>query len=83
MNEPADDENDLDKVAETLARESDISKDIIIKNIDKTHPIGKTDEKGLQRRIVKFTSDSFKEKVYKKQKKKSLKTKRKKNNLSK
>ena len=70
MNEPADDKNDLDKVAKTLARESDISKDIIIKNIDKTHPIGKTDEKDLQRRIVKFTFHSFKEKVFKKHKKK-------------
>ena len=82
INEPADDENDLDNVAETLAKESDISKDIIIKNIDKTHLIGKTDEKGLQRRTVKFTSSSFKEKVFKKPKKnikkKSLKTKRKK-----
>ena len=83
MSEPADDENDLDKVAETLARESDISKGIIIKNIDKTHPIRKTEKKGLQRRIVKFTSDSFKEEVFKKHikiLKKSLKTKRKKNN---
>ena len=62
MNEPADDKNNLDKVAETLARESDISKDIIIKNIDKTHPIGKTDEKGLQRRIIKFTSRQFQRK---------------------
>ena len=86
MNEPADDENDFKKVAETLARESDISKVIIIKNIDKSHPIGKTDEKSLQRRIVKFTSDSFKRKVFEKHKrkfKKSLKTKRKKNNQSK
>ena len=86
MNKPADDENDLDKVAETLARESNISKDIIIKYIDKTHPIGKTDEKGLQCRIVKLTSDSFKEKVFKKQKKKikkiSLKTKKKKKKKS-
>ena len=80
MNEPGDEENDLDKVAEPQARESDTSKDIIIKNIDKTHPISKTGEKGLQRRIVKFTLDSFKEKVfqkYKKNKEKSLKTKRK------
>ena len=69
MNEPGDDENDLDKVSETLTLESEIRKDIIIKNIDKTHPIGKTDEKGLQRRMVKFTSDSFKEKVFKKHKK--------------
>ena len=83
MSEPGDNENNLDKVAETLARESNINKYIIIKNIDKTHHIGKTDEKGLQRRIAKFTSDSFKEKVFKKHKKnktkkKSLKTKRKK-----
>ena len=69
MNEPGGDENDLDKVSETLTLESEIRKDIIIKNIDKTHPIGKTDEKGLQRRMVKFTSDSFKEKVFKKHKK--------------
>ena len=45
---------------------------IIRKNIDKTHPISKTDEKGQQRRIVKFTSDSFKEKVFKKHKKKKI-----------
>ena len=81
MNEPGDNENDSDKVAKTLARESHTSKDIIIKNIDKTHLISKTGEKGLQRRIVKFTLNSFKEKVfqkYKKNKEKSLKTKRKK-----
>ena len=35
MNEPGDDENDLDKVAEALAKESDINKDIVIKNIEK------------------------------------------------
>ena len=62
---PGDDENDLDKVAKTLARERDINKDIVIKNIDKTHPIGKIGEYGLQCKIVKFTSDSFKEKVFK------------------
>ena len=66
MNEPGDEENDLENVAETLARESDFHKDIVIRNINKTHPIGKIDDKGLQRRIVKFTSDSFKEKVFKK-----------------
>ena len=86
INEPADDENDLDNVAETLARESDISKDIIIKNIDKTHLIGKTDEKGLQRRTVKFTSNSFKEKVFKKHqkniKKKNHRRPKEKNNQS-
>ena len=66
MSKSTDDENDLDKVAETLARESDISKDIFMKSIDKTHPIGKADEKVLQRRIVKFTSaNNFKEKVFK------------------
>ena len=31
MNEPGDDENNLDKVAETLARESSIQKDIVKK----------------------------------------------------
>ena len=35
MNKSGDDENNLDEVAETLARESDINKDISIKNIDK------------------------------------------------
>ena len=47
MNEPGGDENYLDKFAETLARESGINKDIVIKNTYKTHPIGKIDEKGL------------------------------------
>ena len=78
MNEPGDDRNDLDKVAETLARESNISKDII-KNVNKTYPISKTDEKGLQHRIVKFTSDSFKGKVFKKQEKKIIENQKKKN----
>ena len=86
MNEPDHDKNDLDKVAETLARESDINKDIVIRNIGKTHTFGKIDKNGLQRRIVKFTTDSFKEKVFKKHKKnktkKSFKIKRKRNNQS-
>ena len=69
MNEPGEEENDLENVAETLARESDIHKDIVIRNIDKAHPIGKIDDKGLQRKIVKFTSDSFREKAFKKHKK--------------
>ena len=46
MNEPGDAENYLDKFAETLVRESSINKDIVIKSIYKTHPTGKTDEKG-------------------------------------
>ena len=66
MNKPGDDEDDLHKVAETLAKENNITKDIIIKNIDKTHPISKTDKKDVQHRIVKFTSDSFEEKLFKK-----------------
>ena len=69
MNKSGDDENNLGEVAETLAGESDINKDISIKNIDKTHPIGKIGKKDLQCRIIKFTSYSFKEKVFKKQKK--------------
>ena len=36
MNEPGDDKNNLDKVAETLARESDISKDRRVKFTRKT-----------------------------------------------
>ena len=69
MNKSGDDQNNLDEVAETLARESDINKHIAIKNIDKTHSIGKIGKKDLQCRIIKFTSYSFKEKVFKKQKK--------------
>ena len=61
------------KFTETLARESETNKYImsldVMKNIDKTYPIDKIDEKGLQRKIVKSTSDSFKEKVFKKHKK--------------
>ena len=69
IKEPGDDKTDLDKIAESLARKRDINKHIVIKNIDKTHAIGKIDEKDLQRRIVKFTSESFKEKVFQKHKK--------------
>ena len=36
MNEPGDDKNNLGKVAETLARESDISKDRRVKFTRKT-----------------------------------------------
>ena len=36
MNEPGDDKNNLDKIAETLARESDISKDRRVKFTRKT-----------------------------------------------
>ena len=83
MNESGDNENDLDKVAEVQAEESDVNKGIVIKNIEKTHPIGKIDKKDLQRRIVKFTSDCFKEKVFKKRKKnekKIIEDRKKKNN---
>ena len=79
MNEPVDEENDLENDTETLARESDIHEEIVIRNIGKTHPIRKIDDKDLQCRIVKFSSDSFKEKVFKKHKKttkKLSKTKR-------
>ena len=44
------------------AAESEIDKNIIANNIDKVHPIGATlDNK--QQRIVKFKTDSFKEKI--------------------
>ena len=60
MKEPGNDESDLANLTKTPARESNLNKDIVIKNIDKTHPISKIDEKDLQYRIVKFTSTRFK-----------------------
>ena len=52
----------------TLSKESRIWKDVIKGNINKIHPLGKPDEEGRQLRIVKFTSDSFKETIYRRHK---------------
>ena len=66
--EGADNSDDVKQVIETLERECGISQDVIKNNLDKTHPIGRPDEYGKQLRIVKFTTDSFKEAVFRKHK---------------
>ena len=66
--EGADNSDDVKQVIETLERKCGISQDIIKNNLDKTHPIGQPDEYGKQLRIVKFTTDSVKETVFRKHK---------------
>ena len=66
--EGADNSDDVKQVIETIEREWAIRQDIIKNNLDKTHPIGRPDEYGKQLRIVKFTTDSFKETVFRKHK---------------
>ena len=66
-------EDELQKVATTIEDETGITRNTVIRNIDKTHPIGQADENGKQKRIVKLTSDSFKEVVYRKHKEKPKK----------
>ena len=56
------------QVIDTLERECGISPDVIKNNLDKTHPIGPPDKYGKQLRIVTFTTDSFKETVFRKHK---------------
>lgn len=73
MEQPGDEVDntaDAEKVIETLAQESGISKEVIKNNVDKIHPIGKPD-KGKQKRIVKFTTHNFKETIFKRHKNKS------------
>ena len=41
-----------------------------LRNLDKTHLIGQIDNAEKQKKIVKFTSDSFRETAYKNQKEK-------------
>ena len=64
--EGADNSDDVSQVIETIKRECGISPDVIKNNLDKTHPIGRPDEYGKQLRIVRFTTDSFKEMVFRK-----------------
>ena len=45
----------------------------LIRNIDQGHPIKHADENWKQKRIVKFTSDNFKEAIYRKHKEKQRK----------
>ena len=58
-----DHHTDWEKTITTLSKESGILKDIIKENIDNIHPLGKPDEEGRQLRILKFTSNSFKENI--------------------
>ena len=51
----------MKQVIETLERECRISQDVIKNNLDKTHPIGRLDDYCKELKIVKFTTDSFKE----------------------
>ena len=72
LEEPGD-EDEIQKISATIEEETGISWGTVIKNLDKTDPIGQVDDAGKQNRIVKFTSDSFKETVYKNQKAKQKK----------
>ena len=51
-------------VVATLEKETGISEDMILTNLDKAHPIGRVED-GKQLRIVKSRSDHFKEVIYK------------------
>ena len=66
--EGADNSDDVTQVIETLERECGISPDVVKNNLDKTHSIGHPDDYSKQLRIVKFTTDSFKETVFRKHK---------------
>ena len=67
MAEPRNESDDEKLVVSRLKEETGIDEDVIQQNIDKIHPIGQPED-GKQRRIVKFTSDSFKERVFMKHK---------------
>ena len=61
IREPSiENDRDVDDFAAILEKETGIGKDIILANVDKTNSIGRV-ENGKQVRIVKFTSDHFKE----------------------
>ena len=62
--EGADNSDDVKQFIETLERECGISQDVIKNNLNKMHPIGWPEEYGKQLRIVKFTTESFKETVF-------------------
>ena len=53
------DEDEIQKIAVTIEEETGISRNTVIKNLNKTHPIGQVDDAGKRKRIVKFISDSF------------------------
>ena len=64
--EGADNSDDMKQVNETLERECGMSQDVIKKNLDKMHPTGRLEEYDKQHKIAKFTTDSFKETVFRK-----------------
>ena len=65
MAEPGNESDDEKLVLSRLKEETRVDEDVIQQNIDKIHRIGQP-EGGKQRRIVKFTSDSFKFQLSKK-----------------
>ena len=65
MAEPGYESDDEKLVLSRLKEETRVDEDVIQQNIDKIHRIGQT-EGGKQRRIVEFTSDSFKFQLSKK-----------------
>ena len=67
MAEPENESDDEKLVLSRLKEETGIDEDVIQQNIDKIHLIGQPED-GKQRRIVKFTSDSFNERVFMKHK---------------
>ena len=72
MAEPGNKSDHEKLILSRLKEESGIDEDVIQQNIDKIHPISQP-EYGKQRRIVKFTRNGFKERVFmkRKQRKKS------------
>ena len=63
MVEPRNKSDDEKLILYGFKEETRLNEDIIQQNIDKIHPIGQPED-GKQRRIMKFTSDSFKERVF-------------------
>ena len=55
---------DFGKVVNVLSEESGIDEETVKVNIDKIHPIGVIGDNRKQQRIIKFKSDSFKEKIF-------------------
>ena len=63
MAEPGNESDDEKIVLSRRKEETGMDEDVIQQNIHKSHPIDQSED-GKQRRIVKFTSDSFKDKVF-------------------
>lgn len=61
-NEEANKENQLNVIS-AATEEAGIDKNCFKKHFDKIHPIGGT-KNGNQARVIKFTKDSFKEKLF-------------------